>query len=121
MQVDNLLHAEAKRSLFELQARVRQRQRSLTATSTNFSIRQLLNLYLDENTAIVEWETEFDDLVQKVRKRIREVAILVFEGRLIASLREYWSSEQVAVLSGPGLIPGQDEGDREGIHRSHQR
>ena len=39
MQVDNLLHAEAKRSLFELQARVRQRQRSLTATSTNFGIR----------------------------------------------------------------------------------
>lgn len=60
---------------------------------------KLLNLYLDENTAIVEWEAEFDDSIQKVRKRIREVAILVFEGRLIASLREYWSSEQVAVLS----------------------
>jgi hypothetical protein len=60
---------------------------------------ELLNLYLDGNTAIVEWEAQFDDLVQKVRKRIREVAILVFEGRLIASLREYWSSEQVAVLS----------------------
>lgn len=60
---------------------------------------ELLNLYLDGNTAIVEWEAQFDDVVQKVRKRIREVAILVFEGRLIASLREYWSSEQVAVLS----------------------
>jgi hypothetical protein len=60
---------------------------------------RLLNLYLDGNTAIVEWEAEFDDLVHKVRKRIREVAILVFEDRLIASLREYWSSEQVAVLS----------------------
>jgi hypothetical protein len=56
---------------------------------------ELLNLYLDGNTAIVEWEAEFDDLVEKVRKRMREVAILVFEGRLIASLREYWSSEQV--------------------------
>ena len=32
-------------------------------------------------------------------KRIREVAILVFEGRLITSLREYWSFEQVAGLS----------------------
>jgi SnoaL-like domain len=64
---------------------------------------ELLNLYLDGNTAIVEWEAEFDDLVRKVRKRMREVAILVFEGRLIASLREYWSSEQVALLS-----PGQD-------------
>jgi hypothetical protein len=60
---------------------------------------ELLNLYLDGNTAIVEWEAQFDDLTQKVRKRIREVAILVFEGRLIASLREYWSSEQIAVLS----------------------
>ncbi|PZS36809.1 MAG: nuclear transport factor 2 family protein [Pseudonocardiales bacterium] len=60
---------------------------------------ELLNLYLDGDTAIVEWEAEFDDLTQKVRKRMREVAILVFEGRLIASLREYWSSEQVAVLS----------------------
>lgn len=60
---------------------------------------ELLDLYLDGNTAIVEWEAEFDDLIQKVRKRIREVAILTFEGRLIASLREYWSSEQVAIPS----------------------
>ena len=57
---------------------------------------ELLSLYLDENTAIAEWEAEFDDLVQNVRKRMREVAILVFEGRLIASLREYWVSQQVA-------------------------
>jgi SnoaL-like domain len=60
---------------------------------------ELLNLYLDGDTAIVEWEAQFDDLAQEIRKRIREVAILVFEGRLIASLREYWASEQVAVLS----------------------
>jgi hypothetical protein len=60
---------------------------------------ELLNLYLDGNTAIVEWEAEFDDLAQKVRKRMREVAILVFEGQLIASLREYWASQQVALLS----------------------
>jgi hypothetical protein len=60
---------------------------------------ELLNLYLDGDVAIVEWEAQFDDLAQKVRKRIREVAILMFEGRLIANLREYWASEQVAVLS----------------------
>jgi hypothetical protein len=59
---------------------------------------ELLNLYLDGNTAIAEWEAEFDDLVQRARKRMREVAILVFEGRLIASLREYWSSERIASL-----------------------
>jgi hypothetical protein len=61
---------------------------------------ELLNLYLDGNIAIVEWEAEFE---QKVPKRMREVAILVFEGRLIASLREYWVSQQVAHLS-----PNQD-------------
>jgi hypothetical protein len=60
---------------------------------------ELLNLYLDGNTAIAEWEAEFDDLVQNVRKRMREVAILVFEGRRIASLREYWVSQQVTRLS----------------------
>ena len=32
---------------------------------------------------------------QGVRKRMREVAILEFEGHLIASLREYWASEQI--------------------------
>ncbi|MGH4014609.1 MAG: nuclear transport factor 2 family protein [Pseudonocardiaceae bacterium] len=56
---------------------------------------ELLNLYLDGNTAIVEWEAQFDDVVQMVRKRMREVAILVFEGQLIASLREYWASERI--------------------------
>jgi len=60
---------------------------------------KLLSLFLDGTTAIVEWEAEFDDLPQKVRKRMREVAILVFEGQLIASLREYWSSEKMASLS----------------------
>ena len=60
---------------------------------------ELLSLYLDGDTAIVEWEAQFDDLAQKVRKRMREVAILVFEDRLIASLREYWASEQIAAFS----------------------
>lgn len=54
---------------------------------------ELLSLYLDGATAIAEWEAEFDDLPQGVRKRMREVAILTFEGRLISSLREYWASE----------------------------
>jgi len=31
---------------------------------------ELLNLYLDGTTAIVEWEAEFDDVVQRVRKRM---------------------------------------------------
>ena len=62
---------------------------------------ELLNLYLDGDTAIAEWEARFDDLVQGKRKRIREVAICVFEGRRIASLREYWSSEGIAEFQPP--------------------
>lgn len=59
----------------------------------------VLNLYVDGTTAIVEWDVEFNDLAERVRKRMREVAILVFEGRLIASLREYWSSECLGALA----------------------
>jgi hypothetical protein len=60
---------------------------------------RLLNLYLDGSTAIAEWEAEFDDVGQGVRKRMREIAVLHFEGNLIASLREYWASEQAGELS----------------------
>lgn len=55
----------------------------------------LLALYLDGDTAIAEWEARFDDLVRGARKRMREVAILDFENGLIASLREYWASEEI--------------------------
>ena len=45
----------------------------------------LLNLYLDDGTAIAEWEATFD-------------------GPLIASLREYWSSEVVELSqAGPAV------------------
>jgi limonene-1,2-epoxide hydrolase len=57
---------------------------------------ELLNLYLDGTTAIAEWEARFDDLVKGHRKRMREVAILEFDGDRIASLREYWASEPVS-------------------------
>jgi len=55
---------------------------------------RLLNLYTatDGTTVIAEWEATFDDRVQNVRKRMREVAILEFAGERIASLREYWAS-----------------------------
>jgi ketosteroid isomerase-like protein len=56
---------------------------------------ELLSLYVDGETAITEWLAEFDDLAQGVRKRMREIAVLVFEGGLISSLREYWASESV--------------------------
>lgn len=60
---------------------------------------ELLNLYLVDNvspkTAIAEWEAQFDDVVEGCRKRMREVAILEFDGDQIASLREYWASERL--------------------------
>jgi ketosteroid isomerase-like protein len=60
---------------------------------------ELLNLYLVDNaspkTAVAEWEAQFDDVVEGCRKRMREVAILEFEGEKIASLREYWASERL--------------------------
>lgn len=56
---------------------------------------ELLSLYLDGDTAIAEWEARFDDLVKGRRTRMREVAIIEFDGERIASLREYWASEQV--------------------------
>ena len=59
---------------------------------------ELLTLYLDGDTVIAEWESTFDDVAQGVRKRMREVAILEFDGPLIASLREYWASEQLGEL-----------------------
>ena len=61
---------------------------------------ELLNVYLDGDTAIAEWEAEFDDVVQGTRKRMREIAVLDFEGRQIKALREYWSSERVCAVMG---------------------
>ena len=57
---------------------------------------ELLSLYLDGSTAIAEWDAQFDDVVQGYRKRMREVAILEFEGEQIASFREYWASERLS-------------------------
>jgi ketosteroid isomerase-like protein len=59
---------------------------------------ELLNMYLDGETVIAEWEAQFDDITQGVRKRMREIAVLVFDGDLIASLREYWASEAIPAL-----------------------
>jgi ketosteroid isomerase-like protein len=62
---------------------------------------ELQTLYLDGETAIAEWIAEFDDVAQGVRKRMKEIAVLEFEGHRIASLREYWASETVAALTMP--------------------
>ena len=63
---------------------------------------RVLKVYLDGDTAIAEWLAEFDDVAQGVRKRMREIAVLEFSGPLIASLREYWASEQIGELKTAG-------------------
>ena len=60
---------------------------------------RLVNLYLDGDTAVAEWEAQFDDVAQGVRKRMKEIAVLEFDGHLIASLREYWASETAGTVA----------------------
>ena len=59
---------------------------------------EVLNVYVDGETAIAEWLAEFDDIAQGVRKRMLEIAVLEFDGPLIASLREYWASEHIGEM-----------------------
>jgi len=59
----------------------------------------LLGVYVDGDTAVAEWVAEFDDVAQGVRKRMQEIAVLRFEGPLIAHLREYWASESLGKLT----------------------
>jgi ketosteroid isomerase-like protein len=61
---------------------------------------ELRSLYIDGDTAIAEWEAEFDDLAQGVRKRMKEIAVIEFDGARIRSLREYWASESRGALEG---------------------
>lgn len=73
-------------------------QSKVVEAQANITCR-LLNLYLDGDTAIAEWEAEFDDMAQGIRKRMREIAVLTFEGGLISSLREYWASQTVGEMA----------------------
>ena len=61
---------------------------------------ELLNFYVDGAVVVAEWEAGFDDLAQGARKQMREIAVLEFEGGLIASLREYWASRVLAPVGG---------------------
>jgi len=54
---------------------------------------------LDGDTAVAEWEAEFDDVAKGVRKHMKEIAVLEFDGHLIRSLREYWSSQTIGAVA----------------------
>lgn len=62
----------------------------------------VVSVYVDGETAIAEWVAVFDDVAQGVRKRMKEIAVLEFDGPLIRSLREYWASEQIGELETAG-------------------
>lgn len=56
---------------------------------------KLLNLYIDGDTAIAEWDASFYNTKEKVKIHLLEVAILEFYGNKIKSLREYYASERL--------------------------
>src|SRR5260370_19494334 len=66
-------------------------QSKVVKSQANIKV-QLLNVYLDGETVIAEWLAAIDDMAAGVPKRMREIAVLTFDGGLISSLREYWAS-----------------------------
>lgn len=56
---------------------------------------KLLNIYVDGNTAIAEWDATFYNTKENVKIHLLEVAILEFQGDKIKSLREYYASERL--------------------------
>ena len=56
---------------------------------------KLLNIYIDGNTAIVEWDATFFSKLENKKIHIKEVAILEIKDNKISSLREYWQSERL--------------------------
>ena len=55
---------------------------------------KLLDLFIDGNIAIAEWDASFNSNIEKARIHIREVAIIEFHNNKVSSLREYWHSER---------------------------
>lgn len=54
---------------------------------------KLLNFYIQDDTAIEEWEARFHNTKKNAEIHMKEVAILKIKGNKIAALREYWASE----------------------------
>ena len=54
---------------------------------------RLLNIYIQKDIVVAEWEASFFNNAENQRTQIREVAILEFESNKIKSLREYWHSK----------------------------
>jgi len=64
----------------------------------NINVR-VVNEFVDGNVGIAEWEVHFDDRVKRIRKFMREIAIMEFRGDRIKSLREYWVSKELGAIA----------------------
>ena len=54
---------------------------------------KLLNLFIDGDTVIAEWEARFYDTKRGIHIRFKEAAIMTIRNNKIKELREYWSSK----------------------------
>jgi len=51
------------------------------------------NIWINDNLLIVEWEAVFDDLVERVHRKMYEIAVIeIGASGLITHLREFWDS-----------------------------
>ena len=53
---------------------------------------KLLNIWIDDETVIAEWEAEFIDTKRNLKIKMTEVAIFTVKENKFASLREYYKS-----------------------------
>lgn len=54
---------------------------------------KLLNVYVDGNMAVVEWDAKFYDKIKKRTTHLRSVAVIEIKKNKITSMREYWHSK----------------------------
>lgn len=53
---------------------------------------KLLDMWMDDDTVIAEWEAQFIDTLRNLRVELTEVAIFEIRGDKFSSLREYYKS-----------------------------
>jgi ketosteroid isomerase-like protein len=54
---------------------------------------RLLNLFIDGDNVLAEWEVKFYDKKRKVNIHLREAEVFEMKGNKIARVREYWHSK----------------------------
>ena len=59
---------------------------------------KVVSMFIDGNVGIAEWEVTFDDTKKKIRRFMKEIAVLEFDGPQIKHLREYWTSRSLGEI-----------------------